>query len=119
MSDFGFGQNFDCLETTKSRFVVDVVQALNIRRGIYAQYPSLAWLPLDILWCPLNRQTLRKAFEWRREMTRSLVEKAKATNSLFSTSFTHQGGSTDCDIPDPELIAEAQFLLVAGMSNIP
>ena len=61
MGKFGFGRTFDTLKETRNRFIVDVIRSMNMRTGIYAQYPDLTRLGLEIVQHPIQRELRQRA----------------------------------------------------------
>lgn len=94
------------------------VLALNRRNGVYAQCPGLAWFHLELLWSPIDPQTSEKWLRWGQDVGDKLKTQEKTTSSLFSTVLGAKDPETGNDISYPELIAEAQTLLVAGRSSL-
>lgn len=97
-----------------NRFMVNAILALNVRSGIYAQSPALASLHLDLLWWPVDRQTLLKCLQWRRDVSRTLIEEKKSLNKLGSSILGKGELRTGTDNLQDKLMVEAQVLLVAG-----
>ncbi len=116
--DFVFGHKFRTLSSAETRFVVTAIMALNVRSGTYAQSPGLANLGLDILWCPIDRDILRKVLQWRRDIGELLTDpgQKETANSLFARVLDAKDEVTGSCISHMELMAEAQVLLVAGKS---
>lgn len=116
--DYVFGHKFCTLSSAETRFVVTAIMALNVRSGTYAQSPGLANLGLDILWCPIDRHTLSKVLQWRRDVGNILTdpEQKETANSLFARVLEAKDEETGRSLSHKELMAEAQVLLVAGKS---
>lgn len=112
--DFVFGQKFRTLVTEENRYLINAIVALNIRSGMHAQCPKLARFYLELLWPPLDLQTFRKCHEWRRSIGEKLKGQEKATHGLFFKTLGGEDPETGKDISYNELLAEAQFLQVAG-----
>lgn len=103
------------MKSQEYRFMIDVVLALDARNGIYAQSPSLPGQILDIVWSPLKRKHLMQSLKWRAEMKDKVLGKEKASSTLFSNLLEAKDPETGQGLSMQELMAEAQFLLVAGM----
>ena len=85
---------------------------------MYAQAPWLARTHLELLWSPIDLQTLRKCVQWRKDVGDKLKDQVKdqekISRSLFSKVLGVKDSETGKALSYNELLAEAQFLLVAG-----
>lgn len=115
IGEFGYGIELKTMQAQDHRFMIDVVLALDARNGIYAQSPNLPGQILDLIWSPLKRKNLFKSLRWRAEMKEKVLGKEKASSTLFSNLLEARDPETGQGLSMQELMAEAQFLLVAGM----
>ena len=112
--DFMFGQKFHTLVTSENRFLINAILAANIRSGMLAQCPNLANLCLEVFWPPMDPQTLEKCLQWRRAVGDQVKSQEKASNGLFFKAIGIKDSEIGKDVPYDELLADAQFMLVAG-----
>lgn len=85
---------------------------------MHAQCPKLAGLHLELLWPPINLHIFRKCLQWRQSLRERLERQEKATNGLFFRVLGVKDPETGKDVSYDELLAEAQFLQVAGKSPV-
>ncbi|KAL6714381.1 hypothetical protein ACLMJK_007804 [Lecanora helva] len=117
IGEFGYGVELCTMKNHDHRFMIDVVLALDARNGIYAQSPHLPGRVLDLLWSPLTHRTMIKSLRWRTEMKDKVLGKEKASSTLFSNLLNARDPETGDRLSMQELMAEAQFLLVAGFET--
>ena len=98
-----------------NRFIIDVVLALDARNGIYAQAPNLPTRILDIIWPPMDRRTLLRSLKWRGAASKTVLGGEAITRCLFTNLLEAKDPETGQGLSFQELMAEAQFLLVAGL----
>jgi cytochrome P450 len=115
MGKFGFGQSFEMQKKPDNHFLLDVVDAICLRGGIYVQYPRLRYLIID------------KLLAWRTSVLRSkyaalitsLVQARYAAekdsqSDLYGTLSDVTNPENGLSFSDEELWAESRFLLIAG-----
>ena len=115
IGEFGYGIELNTMNAQDYRFMIDVVLALDARNGIYAQSPSLPSHILDLLWAPLHQRNLIQSLKWRSQMKEKVLGKEKVSSTLFSNLLEAKDPKTGQGLSTQELMAEAQFLLVAGL----
>ena len=85
---------------------------------MYAQSPWLARSHLELVWSPVDLQTLKKCFQWRQNVGDKLQDQVRDQEKIFRSLFSKVLGAKDPEtgnaISYNELLAESQFLLVAG-----
>ena len=113
-----FGQNFKTLVTTENRFVINAILAANVRGGMHAQCPNLAKLCLELFWPPIDLQTLGRCIQWRRSVADELKSRDTTPNGLFFKALEYRDSEKANSVQYDELLAEAQFLLVASKPRI-
>ncbi len=105
------------MQSVQNRFMVDIVLALDARNGIYAQAPNLPSNLLDIVWSPIDRKMLLKSLNWREVMRKAVLDRKTNARTLFSRLLEAKDPETGQSLSHQELMAEAQFLLVAGLHH--
>lgn len=106
------------MQSVHNRFMVDVVLALDARNGIYVQAPDLPSRLLNIIWSPIDRRTLFKSLSWREFMKKTVLGEEANGRTLFSRLLEAKDPETGQSLSHQELMAEAQFLLVAGLYRL-
>ena len=113
---FGFGRTFDTLKETRNRFIVDVIRSMNMRTGIYAQYPDLTRLGLEIVQYPIQRGVRQRALAWVEDLRRTYMSDHEK-RGVFSIIFAANGPGTEEQFSLAELTAELQFLITTGKQD--
>ena len=106
------------MQSVHNRFMVDVVLALDARNGICVQAPGLPSRLLDVIWSPIDRRTLFESPTWRGTMKNIVLGKEANAATLFSRLLEAKDPETGQSLSHQELMAEAQFLLVAGLHGL-
>ncbi|EOD52812.1 putative benzoate 4-monooxygenase cytochrome p450 protein [Neofusicoccum parvum UCRNP2] len=111
MGEFGFGQSFRLQTSTDNLFLVDAVNAVMRKTGVYVQWPALQKLRLETLFARRGRQMREQYARLMTDLVRSRLAAGQtdSQHDLFSFLANREGGfSAD------ELWAESRFLLIAG-----
>jgi cytochrome P450 len=117
MGKFGFGSSFDMQTKSDNHFLMDAVEAICLRGGIFSQYPKLARLPIDKV------MAFSKITEMRAKYSNLVTRLVKARvaapkNSqpdIFKFLIDATNPETGKGFTEAELWAESRFLLIAGM----
>ena len=94
--------------------MVNAILALNVRSGTYAQAPTLAGLNLDLLWWPVDSQTLQKCLRWREDISKLIKKEQQPSNRLYPSISRALTLATGEELTENERMVEYQVLLVAG-----
>ncbi|GME32785.1 cytochrome P450 [Neofusicoccum parvum] len=111
MGEFGFGQSFRLQTSADNLFLVDAVNAVMRKTGVYVQWPALQKLRLETLFAQRGRQMREQYARLMTDLVRSRLAAGQtdSQHDLFSFLANREGGfSAD------ELWAESRFLLIAG-----
>ncbi|KAI9705274.1 MAG: hypothetical protein M1820_005272 [Bogoriella megaspora] len=117
MCDFGFGQTENFQLNHDQKFVTDAFRNYSIRMGVYAQFPALATLKLEIFvaLCGFGVGIWRKFTAWRSKFTALVVGKIdRAHIGQFAHIRALKDPYSGNTISDLELWAEGCFLMLAG-----
>ena len=116
MGEFGFGKRLGLLESSKHRFLVDVMHFYSQVMGFYEQFPEIAKIRLEY-GLIFGRRLLRldtaaqdQWVEWKDHFSASILQNGQ---SRKETLFSAVLNSRD-KVPLSELWAEGSFLMLAG-----
>ena len=118
MGEFGFGKKLGLLESSKHRFLVDVMHFYSQVMGFYEQFPEIAKLRLEyglIFGRRLLRLDTAAQDEWQVWKDQFSASILQNTQSQQGNLFSAVLNSRDRVSPS-ELWAEGSFLMLAGKS---
>jgi len=124
MGEFGFGKQMGLLESSKDRFILEVMHLYSCRMGFYEQFPAVAKLKLESIFeagqSLLNYRTrLQKEWEiWSQDFSTFVLDKNRGMKKgLFSLILDSKDPGTDRGPALQNLWAEGSFLMLAGTSG--
>ncbi len=118
MGEFGFGRKLGLLETSKHRFIVDVMHFYSCVMGFYEQFPEIAKLRLENYLLSgqrllrFNTAAQDQWNDWKNDFCNSILRMHQPQQkSLFSNVL-----NSPENLQLSELWAEGSFLMLAGKS---
>ncbi|RDL30847.1 uncharacterized protein BP5553_10192 [Venustampulla echinocandica] len=116
MGKFGFGSSFDMQTKSDNHFLMDAVEAICLRGGIYSQYPKLARLPIDKFMAFSKIAEMRTKYS--NLVTRLVKARVAAPKNFQPDIFKFLVDATNAEtgkgFTEAELWADSRFLLIAG-----
>jgi len=114
-SSFAFGESLEMLTKTDNRFLVDAIGKVNIRSGIYMQYPSIAKYKLEQRLFPKGAAVMAK---FREVVTNMVIKRLEAgvnaKNDLLSSISGWEDPKTGKGLSREDIWLEGRTLLLAG-----
>lgn len=116
MGEFGFGERMGLLESSKHRFIIDVMHFYSWVMGFYEQFPGIAKLRLEYVLLfgrrllRLNTAAQDQWEDWKDRFAASVLQEDQSQQKgLFSTVLKLRN-----NFSLSELWAEGSFLMLAG-----
>ncbi|KAI9848834.1 MAG: hypothetical protein M1837_006350 [Sclerophora amabilis] len=118
MSDLIFGSDYDLLGKPDNRFVVDAIEASNVRVSVLLQAPEAITGRLDKWLFPESIQGRDRFIKFVNRLLRDTmkVDRSKRRD-IFSILSTAKDPETGSGLGRAEIIAESTTLIVAGMAS--
>lgn len=117
-SDLAFAEGINVMKNDDLSFILDALDSYAWRMGMYKEAPALAKLHPEALSCIMMNSTQSGIrTQWGKQYASRILHKARTSSeSRFALFFDSLVVEKDISFCEAELIAEAFFLLFAGIA---